>query len=467
MHRTYLDLRRALVVVVALATLAAACSDDGGTDFADTTETTDTTETATTTAADSGESTTTTAPPEDENFDSFRGVTADTIRIGVTVPDFDALQAAGLPNYQGDNRIAFQAFVDQINADGGIHGRLLEPFYADFDFLDSTTQDRACTELTEDKEVFIVLFGLLADSNLCLTELHETMVMTFSYQTIAARSRSGDTLWLQEEAADEAEAEILGSVIAEEGYLDGATVGILASEATGGVVVGETIQDTLADLGFDSTVYLAADAGGDPNARDADVRRLAQRMSADGVDFLFNLAGGGTWTEDLADAGFRPIRAAYLVLNTDTEAASDKTLLEGALAVGAITPDEAWSDPVFQETCITPILDANPDLVDEFSYLPDSDQQQAGERNWLTQTRSACNQTRLLTALGEIAGPDLTNDTFRAALDELGPFELLGYGSASFTSEGKWDGLDEFYLQQYDVATDTLQRIGEAVVIDR
>lgn len=468
MSQQNLILSRGLVVLAAFAVLAAACSDDGETDVSESTESPESTVSTTTEVEPDGDDTTTTAAaPSEENFDSFRGVTADTIKIGVTVPDFDALQAADLPNYQGDNRLAFQAFIDEINADGGIHGRMLEVVYADFDFLSPQTQDEACTRLTEDEEVFIVLFGLLADSNLCLSELHDTMVMTFSYQTIAARSRSGDTLWLQEEAADEAEAEILAKVVADAGYLDGATVGILASETTGGVVVGEALQQALADAGHDSEIHVAADTGGDPTARNAELQRLAQRFLADGVDFLFNLGGGGTWTEDLAAEGFHPPRTAYLVLNTDTEAASDKSLLDGALAVGSLTGDEIWDDPEFQESCIQPILDAYPELTEEFSYLPDSDEQAAGERNWLTQTRSACNQTMLLKQLGEIAGADLTNDSFRDALDEIGPVELFGYGLANFTSGGKWDGLDEFYLQEYDAETETLERVGDAIVVER
>ncbi len=464
MFRRYVILARVLALLAGFALSAAACSDDTDavTSPDSTVPRTDTTEDAVT-----EDTTTTSTAPGPANFASFRGVTEDTIKIGVTVPDFDALQAAGLPNYQGDTRIAYQAFIDDINESGGIHGRMIEAVYADFNFVDAASQDAACAQLTEDEQVFIVLFGLLADANLCFTELHETMVISFSYQTIAARARSGDTVWLQEEAADEAEAEILASVVSEAGYLDGATVGILASAATGGLVVGEAIQQTLAGLDHESEVYLAADTAGDGAARTREIQSLAQRMQADGVDFLFNLGGGGTWTEDLAEAGFHPPRTAYLVLNTDTEAASDRTLLAGALAVGSVTPDDVWADADFQETCITPILDAHPELTEEFSYLPDADQQAAGERNWLTQARSACNQTRLLTQLGEIAGADLTNDTFRAALDELGPVELLGYGQASFTSEGKWDGLDEFSLQEYDVETDSLVAIGDAIVVDR
>ena len=51
-------------------------------------------------------------------------------------------------------------------------------------------------------------------------------------------------------------------------------------------------------------------------------------------------------------------------------------------------------------------------------------------------------------------------------LDELGPFDLYGYGQASFNSESKWDGLDEFYIQEYDAESDSI-RVVEAVVVDR
>jgi hypothetical protein len=73
----------------------------------------------------------------------------------------------------------------------------------------------------------------------------------------------------------------------------------------------------------------------------------------------------------------------------------------------------------------------------------------------------------LLERLGEIAGPNLTNDTFRAALDELGPIELYSAGKASYRSADKWDGQDEFYLQRWNEAEDRLELIGDPIVLER
>ena len=56
---------------------------------------------------------------------------------------------------------------------------------------------------------------------------------------------------------------------------------------------------------------------------------------------------------------------------------------------------------------------------------------------------------------------------FLAALDDLGPVDLHGYGQASFASAGKWDGLDEFHIQEYDFELDSISLIGDPIVVDR
>jgi len=293
------------------------------------------------------------------------------------------------------------------------------------------------------------------------------MVMTHAFQTLDARERSGDTLWLQLQAADDEQVKILGAVVAEAGLLDGATIGILANGLLSGGVAGEVLQETLAELGFDSNLYTTTADNGDEVAVLEEMGLFAERLGADGVDFAFNLFGGGSGTQDLADAGFHPARAAYSVLNADTEA-TDKALLEGAVTVGSVSDDIVWDDPEFRAACVDPVAEANPDLAEELAApLPDAEQQAAGERFWITPIRSACNHVMLLKELGEIAGADLTNDSFRAALDELGTVDLHGYGQASFTSDRKWDGLDEFYLQEYNVENDTLDAIGDAIIVDR
>ncbi|MGI9602693.1 MAG: ABC transporter substrate-binding protein [Acidimicrobiales bacterium] len=459
--------QRLAATIMTMALVVAACASDGDdTEANDGGSTTSASASPTTSPPDTtAETATSTAEPQ-ELPDSFRGVTATAIKVGVAVPDFDALQAAGIANYQGDAEVAFSAFFDQINASGGIFGRQIEPVYEGFEFTDSTTQDAACVKLTEDHEVFIVLYGLLGPNNICLTDQHDTMVMTRSFQTADLREQSGDTVWLQLNAADDERTRIMGEVVAESGRLDGKTIGILANASTSEGSDGEVLQATLDALGFESTLQITEGPGGDPIAREADLGIVAERFQADGVNFVFELGGGGNAADVFAGSGFTP-EWAYKALGASVDGAQDRSLLDGAITVAEVNEQFMIEDDDFQTNCMDVVREANPDLVDEMSFLPSGDQQAEGQPNWVNPVMIACDQTRLLAALGEIAGADLTNDSFRAALDELGPFDLYGYGQASFGSEAKWDGLDEFFIQEYEFETETIAIVGEAIVVDR
>ena len=55
------------------------------------------------------------------------GVTEDTIRIGYTFSDIEALREQGVADVnQGPHAEHIQVLVDDLNTNGGIHGRSLE-----------------------------------------------------------------------------------------------------------------------------------------------------------------------------------------------------------------------------------------------------------------------------------------------------------------------------------------------------
>ena len=57
------------------------------------------------------------------------GVTETSIKVGVTYPDLEAIRDVIVLDY-GDYEATFQALFDDINENGGIHGRTLEPVFA-------------------------------------------------------------------------------------------------------------------------------------------------------------------------------------------------------------------------------------------------------------------------------------------------------------------------------------------------
>ncbi|MCY3911197.1 MAG: hypothetical protein OXF99_06760, partial [bacterium] len=105
-----------------------------------------------------------------------RGVTADTIKLGVAITDVTVFADVG------DILARYQPLVDVTNAAGGINGRRVEIITEQWDILDSTAFEAACVALTEDNEVFLVLGFLIAGwGNLfCYTDINETIVINIA-----------------------------------------------------------------------------------------------------------------------------------------------------------------------------------------------------------------------------------------------------------------------------------------------
>ena len=106
------------------------------------------------------------------------GVTEDTIKVGVTYVEVEALQAVGLEFDLGDIEGGYNALVpDQINEDGGINGRQIEPVFAPVDPNSPAPAEEACVRLTEDEDVFIAMGFFLADAVICPVSTHATAVV--------------------------------------------------------------------------------------------------------------------------------------------------------------------------------------------------------------------------------------------------------------------------------------------------
>lgn len=134
-----------LALLLAFALLAAACGDD--------------------TAPD--------ADPDVELTASARGITEDTIRIGLAIPDVSQFSNTG------DQVARYRVVADEINRNGGVIGRQIELVVTERTLTDTTGFDAACVQLTEDEEVFAVVsrtpsgFGDMT----CFTDLGNTITV--------------------------------------------------------------------------------------------------------------------------------------------------------------------------------------------------------------------------------------------------------------------------------------------------
>ena len=154
-----------LALALSFTLVAAACGDDGDSDAGETgdgpaDETDDGNADGPADETDDGNADETDADqtdetdgesPPDEPVDltaSMRGVTEDTITIGVAIPDVSQFSNSGaqIPRYQ--------VVADAINDAGGLAGRQIELVTREWPLTESTGFDAACIELTEDIEVF-------------------------------------------------------------------------------------------------------------------------------------------------------------------------------------------------------------------------------------------------------------------------------------------------------------------------
>ena len=121
------------------------------------------------------------ATVEEPRTASDVGITADTITVGIPIPDVaafgDVEGGASFGGAFGDPETQWRAFVDDLNAHGGVQGRRIEPVFRLYDAIDRDGMRAACIYLTEEVQVFAVLGGFYGDPILCVTEQHQTPLL--------------------------------------------------------------------------------------------------------------------------------------------------------------------------------------------------------------------------------------------------------------------------------------------------
>ena len=101
---------------------------------------------------------------------SDRGVTADTIKLGILSTSADAIGDLGV-EYTGRTMAEIsKPFIDEVNAQGGINGRKVVPAYTGFNPASADSMLAACVQQAEDMKVFasLALVGFYGEGEVCL-----------------------------------------------------------------------------------------------------------------------------------------------------------------------------------------------------------------------------------------------------------------------------------------------------------
>src|SRR5207302_743192 len=84
-------------------------------------------------------------------------------------------------------RAAWQAYIDEVNAGGGVAGRKLVPVFQQYDVTSADSQLAACRALTQDQKVFVVLGQFINPAaTFCVTRDNQTLAVSASANTLDA-----------------------------------------------------------------------------------------------------------------------------------------------------------------------------------------------------------------------------------------------------------------------------------------
>ncbi|WP_419925155.1 hypothetical protein [Candidatus Poriferisocius sp.] len=382
--------------------------------------------------------------------DSFRGVTAEAIKIGVVIIDVEIF---GRDN--GDVEAKWQAVIDDVNANGGVLGRRLDPVIVRYSPLGDAETEAACVELTQDEQVFAATGPLLTNLT-CFTDVNDTIfINTFGVsQEEFDRSKAvavGPGALPARSAAISVEALIAA------GALDG-PVGVHAAADTGSE--RDHYVDALMAAGVDVVSETASTVGGgDVAASEAEMQAFAQRWRADGAEIILAV-GIGSGLNVIAGLDRSPFRPAVVLTNSsdlDPQLYRDlgytTDALEGAVAIGSLGfEDLAQAGEPSVVACIERFEAASGEIV---NISPEGD-----EPVNLNTTIWACQGVEIFSQIAIAAGPDLTNDSFRAAAEGGLSLKVTANSSASI-SAGKFDISDGSpILLAFDPAADDFVSMG-------
>jgi ABC-type branched-subunit amino acid transport system substrate-binding protein len=371
------------------------------------------------------------------------GITANTVVVGIPVPDTSAMGdtegGVQFGETLGDFRVQYGAAIEELNERGGIGGRRVVAEYRSYAAGDPDAMRAACLHLTEEKKVFAVLAGFFGDPILCVTEQHETPMIAQASEPDDYYARSSGRYFSITASKDR----ILGDLAASlhrDGLLRGKTIGVLDQEGVDAIPVDRTLLPTLDRLGYDVAYH--ARIANDTGAAQSQIPLEVQRMRGAGVDTVIIASGLIRATVFVQEAQNQRWKPQYLLSDFASGATDVYTLamsdsFDGALAYTSFRTGEAK----------TGRPEADHDRACREIY-----ERRSGD----TLDRAKIEYFYAVTACGIVglfergfggAGPNPTRATFSQALQAIGQF-AVPYGSTGSFAPGKFD------------APDTTRRVG-------
>jgi ABC-type branched-subunit amino acid transport system substrate-binding protein len=388
------------------------------------------------------------------------GVTATTIKLGVSLVDFSCV-AQYVESIRLNQQQVFQAYIDNINATGGINGRKIIPVFKTYCPLSSPSDINVqlCTSFADDDKVFAVI-GYLSDAatdgsaETCLAKQHHTVVISYNL-TRAIMSLSPPGMILYPGATPERTDRVVFELLKKQGTLTGKKVAVLA-EASTKAEVQNVILPGLKKIGVSSgtPAYLTL-SGADTTAAQSQLASFIERWKSENVNALY-IAGEGVASQQFMEkvvAGMPGVTLMTDVGDTlgfgkqEQQAGVRPNPYAGLLTAGGFAAHD-YDHSANWKYCAG--------IYEKYTHkvAPDAETVIPGPNGKTLDTNGsindACQSLSLFHDVATKVGPYLNDTNWVNAVDNYGPIANRGGGPYASLHTSKYDFDDTFQLQYFD-----------------
>ena len=399
---------------------------------------------------------TTATTPYQESTAAGVGVTATTVKIGVALVDFTCIQQF-VDSIRVNQDKVYQAFIDDINAHGGVAGRQIVPVYRNYCPIGSAQALTLCTQFTEDDRVFAVMANFedfSGDAQTCVAKDHNTPLLTFDLtQKIMSQSPPGMIIFpgTNSERVDS----IMVDLLLKQHTLDGKKVAVLGETTSQGVVTS-SVEPALKRLGVatGSTAILSV-GGTDTSAAQAQLDSFIEKWKSEKVDALF-VSGTQVSSKQFIEKVRQRMPNVILLSDIDTvltygqeeqTAHKQPNPYEGIITAAGPSAQEydqsdnwAYCSGIYQKQTghVAPNAEAvvpgpNGKTLDTYGSINDS-----------------CQLLTLFHDVAERVGHNLNIPNWVHTVDTFGPIRNAGGGQFASLHTGHYDIADTFRLEAFD-----------------
>lgn len=387
------------------------------------------------------------------------GIGADTVTLAHVRTRIEEIVDMGFAAPVGDPTDMFDTFTRVVNERcGGVWGRRVDLRLVEVAALGvggvdiDTLRNAACIEATEEHEAVVLVnsTSFQGTAQLCVTEEHDSALITHQALPEEYVQRGGGRL-LTTATTLETNLRALAEYLIDAGALDGARVGVVASNTPGEAAATEaSLLATLRAAGVEVPVYDVLDCSG-TSICIGGMAESVQRLMEEDVGVLFptlNAVSLPAYVTEMVTQGFAPgdvrfynsdfnsqgneVVAGLIVTFGGEEAGAlyDGTVLLVHGDAGRYRLPEYPAATAFDEMCMREYRENSP-------RGEDYDPRDPLETNKHAMVGLVCSVYRVALRALYDAGPNPSRADVFAALENLGPVDLVSMLPGSL-APGKW-----------------------------